>query len=194
MTQAEGFGKKKLFEILDTLETVSRPLMDKARANLTKEKGQAALEPWNMGFMTAGDVTSKLDPYFPFAEAVERWGRSFSKLGIRYANAEMKLDLLDRKHKYSNGFCHWPQCAWRKADGSWQPSVAHFTSLADPTAVGSGLTALTTLMHEAGHAAHFANIDQTSPLFSQERAPTSVAYAENQVKNKIKITKIKLKK
>lgn len=31
-----------------------------------------------------------------------------------------------------------------------------------------------------GHAAHFANIDQPSPLFSQERAPMSVAYAENQ--------------
>lgn len=31
-----------------------------------------------------------------------------------------------------------------------------------------------------GHAAHFANIDQGSPLFSQERAPTSVAYAETQ--------------
>ena len=52
--------------------------------------------------------------------------------------------------------------------------------MADPNAVGSGHTALVTLMHEAGHAAHFANIKQTSPLFSQERAPTSVAYAENQ--------------
>lgn len=31
-----------------------------------------------------------------------------------------------------------------------------------------------------GHAAHFANVQQRSPLFSQERAPTSVAYAENQ--------------
>jgi hypothetical protein len=30
------------------------------------------------------------------------------------------------------------------------------------------------------HAAHFANINQPSPLFGQERAPTSVAYAENQ--------------
>ena len=29
-------------------------------------------------------------------------------------------------------------------------------------------------------AAHFANVTQPSPLFSQERAPTSVAYAENQ--------------
>lgn len=58
--------------------------------------------------------------------------------------------------------------------------MANFTSLADPTVIGRGLTALKTPMHEAGHAAHFADIRQPSPLSSQERAPTSVAYAENQ--------------
>lgn len=71
-------------------------------------------------------------------------------------------------------------CIVQKSDVSFSPAVANFTSLADPKAVGSGFTALNTLMHEAGHAAHFANIVQPSPLFSQERAPTSVAYAENQ--------------
>ncbi len=35
-------------------------------------------------------------------------------------------------------------------------------------------------MHEAGHAAPFANVAQESPLFAQERAPTSIAYAETQ--------------
>jgi hypothetical protein len=70
-----------------------------------------------------------------------------------------------------NGFCHWETPAWQSPEG-WVPSQANFTSLADPKAVGSGLTALTTLMHEAGHAAHFANVVQKSPLFSQERAPT----------------------
>ena len=35
-------------------------------------------------------------------------------------------------------------------------------------------------MHEGGHAAHFANIEQGSPLFSQERAPFSVSLAETQ--------------
>jgi oligoendopeptidase F len=92
----------------------------------------------------------------------------------------MNLDLLERENKYSNGFCHWPKVAWTKPDGSWQPSEANFTSLADPKAVGSGLRALTTLMHEAGHAAHFANIKQPSPLFGQERAPFSAALAEGQ--------------
>ena len=101
-------------------------------------------------------------------------------MGITYEGATMSLDLLDRPNKYSNGFCHWPVPAWIKPDGTWVPSQTNFTSLADPAAVGSGHTALTTLMHEAGHAAHFANVKQPSPLFSQERSPTSVAYAENQ--------------
>ena len=38
------------------------------------------------------------------------------------------------------------------ADGTFKPSQTNFTSLATPGAVGSGNTALTTLMHEGGHA------------------------------------------
>lgn len=180
VTNAEGFNKAKLFEILDGLEEGTRPLMEEARKELERRFGKGALDPWNTSFMMAGSIIKKMDPYFPFSKSVERYIKSYSALGIKYAGATMNLDLLDRPKKYSNGFCHWPQPAWCKPDGTWQPSVANFTSLADPKAVGSGLTALTTLMHEAGHAAHFANIRQPSPLFSQERAPTSVAYAENQ--------------
>eukprot|EP00546_Thalassionema_frauenfeldii_P020638 CAMPEP_0178907646 /NCGR_PEP_ID=MMETSP0786-20121207/7485_1 /TAXON_ID=186022 /ORGANISM="Thalassionema frauenfeldii, Strain CCMP 1798" /LENGTH=645 /DNA_ID=CAMNT_0020579465 /DNA_START=94 /DNA_END=2031 /DNA_ORIENTATION=+ len=181
VTQAEGFGKEELFKILDTLEQGSRPIMEKARERFAAEKGgPSALEPWNISFLMAGDVTRKMDPYFPFEKSVEQWGRSFAAMNISYRGASMDLDLLDRKRKYSNGFCHWPQPAWVKPDGTWQPAQTHFTSLADPSAVGSGLTGLTTLMHEAGHAAHFANIEMPSPLFSQERAPTSVPYAELQ--------------
>lgn len=180
VTGAEGFGKKALFEILDVLERETRPLMERSRKRLAEEMGEAALDPWNTGFMMAGDVVKKMDPYFPFEKSIEMWGRSFAKMGIGYSGASMDLDLLDRKRKYSNGFCHWPQPAWVKPDGSFQPSRTHFTSLADPNGVGSGLTGLVTLMHEAGHAAHFANIRMPSPLFSQERAPTSVPYAELQ--------------
>uniref|UniRef100_A0A7S4G0I0 Peptidase M3A/M3B catalytic domain-containing protein n=1 Tax=Eutreptiella gymnastica TaxID=73025 RepID=A0A7S4G0I0_9EUGL len=178
--QAEGFSKVKLFSILDTLLEGTDALLASARERLAAEKGMAALEPWNTGYMMAGDIEKQLDPYFPFETALATWGECFAKLGISYRGATMTLDLLDRKGKYSNGFCHWPQPAWVKPDGTWQPSTTNFTSLADPAAVGSGRTALVTLMHEAGHAAHFANIVQPSPLFSQERAPTSVAYAETQ--------------
>lgn len=177
---AEGFSKRELFEKLAPLEAATRPLMAAARQALAKEKGQAALQPWNIGFSLSGDIEREMDPYFPFEEAVDVWARTFAGLGIQYKGATMRLDLCDRPGKYSNGFCHWPQPAWRKESGEWVPSQANFTSLATPNAIGSGKTALNTLLHEGGHAAHFANIDQGSPMFSQERAPTSVAYAENQ--------------
>eukprot|EP00536_Pseudo-nitzschia_multiseries_P002496 jgi/Psemu1/235748/estExt_Genewise1.C_330129 len=180
VTNAEGFSKSKLFEILDGLEEGTRPLMVKARKTLEEMHGPKALDPWNKSYMMAGSVVKKMDPYFPFSKSVENYLRSYAAMKIGYSNATMTLDLLDRKNKYSNGFCHWPVPAWVKPDGTHVPSQANFTSLADPAAVGSGMTALNTLMHEAGHAAHFANIVQPSPLFSQERAPTSVAYAENQ--------------
>lgn len=180
VTNAEGFGKVRLFEMLAGLEQGTRPIMEKARKELASRYGDDVLDPWNTGYKMAGSIIVEMDPYFPFSKSVERYVRSYAALKIGYEGATMNLDLLDRKNKYSNGFCHWPKPAWKKPDGTWQPAVTNFTSLADPKAVGSGLTALQTLMHEAGHAAHFANIKQPSPLFSQERAPTSVAYAENQ--------------
>ena len=62
----------------------------------------------------AGDIEREMDPYFPFEEAVDVWARTFAGLGIQYKGATMRLDLCDRPGKYSNGFCHWPQPAWRK--------------------------------------------------------------------------------
>jgi len=181
VTQAEGFSKATLFgDFMGPLEERSRPLMKAARRSLAESKGEAALEAWNQSQALAGDVTRKQDPFFPFEDALSAWARSFAALGIKYRGATMNLDLLDREGKYSNGFCHWPQCAYVDTEGAFVPSQTNFTSLATPGAVGSGFTALTTLMHEGGHAAHFANIVQPSPFFSQERAPTSVAYAETQ--------------
>ncbi|GLC57208.1 hypothetical protein PLESTB_001198900 [Pleodorina starrii] len=180
VTAAEGFGKSRLFSILDDLEAKTAPIMTAARARLAEEKGAAALEPHNLSYALAGDTEKAQDPYFPFEQAVDVWARTFAALGIKYMDSTMTLDLCDRAGKYSNGFCHWPQVAWRKPDGAFVPAKANFTSLATPSQVGSGRTALGTLLHEGGHAAHFANIDQPSPFFSQERAPTSVAYAETQ--------------
>ena len=107
---AEGFGKQRLFEILDGLEARTRPVMEAARAWVAATHGAAALQPWNIGFATAGDVTVAQDPYFPFEDAVEAWARSFAALGIRYEGSTMRLDLCDRAGKYSNGFCQCVPC------------------------------------------------------------------------------------
>lgn len=54
MTAAEGFGKARLFEIMDDLEEKTRPIMQEARQRLAKDKGEAALEAHNIGYALAG--------------------------------------------------------------------------------------------------------------------------------------------
>lgn len=54
VTAAEGFGKTRLFEILDDLEVKTRPIMEEARQRLAREKGEAALQPHNISHALAG--------------------------------------------------------------------------------------------------------------------------------------------
>jgi hypothetical protein len=118
VTNAEGFGKKKCFEMLDGLEAATRPLMQAAREKLKAEKGEEAIKPWNTGFALSGELTQLVDPYFPFENAPEVWGRSFGAMKIGYKGTTMRLDLCDRSGKYPNGFCHWPTPPYTKSDGS----------------------------------------------------------------------------
>jgi Zn-dependent oligopeptidase len=87
---------------------------------------------------------------------------------------------MERPGKYQNGFCHGPIPTWVTPQGDWVAGQINFTAEAKPDQVGSGLRAINTLFHEGGHAAHFANVAQNAPCFSQEYAPTSMAYAETQ--------------
>jgi hypothetical protein len=175
----ERMRKRDLFRVLDDLaeRTAAR-----TRAQLeafARAHGEGALAPWNFGFLRSGKIVEAIDPYFRFEDAFSRWARSFSALGVRYRGATLTLDLVDRPGKYENGFMHGPGPAFFDG-GAWRPARINFTANAVPGAVGSGLRATETLFHEGGHAAHFANILGDAPCFSQEFAPTSVAYAETQ--------------
>ena len=142
--------------------------------------GEQALEPWNLRFFASGDVVRRMDEYMPFGLALRRWVESFRRLGIQYRGATLQLDLMERPGKHQNGFCHGPIPTWVNEQGEWVPGQINFTAEAKPDQVGSGLRAINTLFHEGGHAAHFANVAQNAPCFSQEYAPTSMAYAETQ--------------
>ncbi len=179
VSRNEGFGKKRLFEMLDELERRTREPATRAIDALKKEKGAAAEQAHNFGFFTSGSLTAQLDPYFGFESALGRWGRSFMNLGIRYHGAQLTLDLISRAGKYENGFMHGPFPGFVDK-GKYRPSRINFTSLGTPGQIGAGFVALQTLFHEGGHAAHFSNIFMPAPCFSQEFAPTSVAYAETQ--------------
>lgn len=99
VTNAEGFGKIRLFEILDSLEKGTRPILEKARNELAERHGEDALQPWNTPYKMAGSIVKKLDPYFPFSKSVERYARSYAAMNISYEDSTMNLDLLDRDGK-----------------------------------------------------------------------------------------------
>jgi oligoendopeptidase F len=169
-----------LFAVLDDFLARTEAANQRALADVAAGHGAAALKPWNLRFHTNGDVVRRMDPYLPFGKGLRRWVQSFRRLGIQYRGATMQLDLLERKGKYQNGFCHGPVPAYFDERGAWVPGQINFTAEAKPDQVGSGLRAIATLFHEGGHAAHFANVTQNAPCFSQEFAPTTAAYAETQ--------------
>ena len=170
-------------EIFFHLQNLADGIGEKAERELKKfaqQKGDGALKPWNFLYLRTGKLIEELDPYFPFSEAIWNWGRSFNALNIKFREATLTLDLLDRPGKYENGFMHGPEPAYWDRDGHWHPARINFSANAIPGQQGSGLRALQTLFHEGGHAAHFSNIQMPSPCFSHEFAPTSIAYAETQ--------------
>ncbi len=175
----ERMSVKELFEILDEFEKLTRDACFRQNELLAKKKGKDAILAHNIRYAFSGDASIQLDPYLPFHAALERWIKSFSRLGIRYRQAVLSLDLLDRKGKYENGFMHGPSPCYFDGE-KWNPARINFTSNASPSQVGSGRDGLRTLFHEGGHAAHFSNITLNSPCFSQEYPPTSMAYAETQ--------------
>lgn len=179
VVKEEALTSEALFAILDDFEARTREAQSQGYALLKERWGDDALEPHNLRYAIGGDVSRQFDPYLPFAQSLRRWVLSFRRLGIDFRGATLTLDLLDRQGKYENGFMHGPQPCYYE-DDTWHPAVINFTSLARPDQVGSGAMGINTLFHEGGHAAHFANITQNAPCFSQEYPPTSMAYAETQ--------------
>lgn len=176
----EGMTCAQLFEILDDFEVRTRATNIRSLKELEQSHGSNATKAWNLRYNVSGDITRQIDPYFSFAKGLERWVQSFRRLGISYRGATLQLDLLERQGKFQNGFCHGPIPTYFDANGQWVAGQINFTANATPDQVGSGARAINTLFHEGGHAAHFANVTQNSPCFSQEFAPTSMAYAETQ--------------
>lgn len=175
----EQLSAQQVQAILEEFEELTRDANLRELERIAREKGKEALLGHNLKYAVSGDVEQKLDPYLPFTKSLERWYRSFGRLGITYRGATLSLDLLERKGKYENGFMHGPQPCYFD-QGRWIPARINFTSNATPTQVGSGRRGLATFFHEGGHAAHFSNITMPAPCFSQEYPPTSMAYAETQ--------------
>lgn len=173
----DGMTKEELFAIFGDIYERTKYAKDNIKE---LEKTMPRLrKPWNFAYMMAGGFTKEEDQYFQFNEALTRWGRSFAALGINFKGGALKLDLLDRKGKWNNGFCHWPDLVSFK-DSKRSPGSSNFTCNVVLGQVGSGAGGLHTLFHEGGHAAHLLNSEQLDVCVTHEYAPMSTAWAETQ--------------
>ncbi|MFA6432411.1 MAG: hypothetical protein WCV82_01135 [Candidatus Paceibacterota bacterium] len=173
----EGMTKRELFSVFDKIYKRTKY----AFADIRKiEKSKHSLrKPWNFAYMMAGSFTKEEDPYFRFENVLSYWGRSFAALGVGFAGGKVTLDLLDRKGKYNNGFCHYPDLVHFKS-GKRVPAAANFSSNAIADQMGSGVQGIHTVFHEGGHAADRLNSKQREVCINTEYPPGSVSWAETQ--------------
>lgn len=172
----EGMTKEELFSIFDDLYEKTKYAKDEIKK--LEETMPGLRKPWNFGYMMAGDFRKEEDQYFQFDEALVRWGKSFAALGVDFRGSTLQLDLLDRKGKYNNGFCHWPDLVSFDKNGKRKSGSSNFTCNVVFGQVGSGSTGFDTLFHEGGHAAHMLNTEQKDVCINHEYAPMSMAWAE----------------
>ena len=173
----DGMTKKELFALFDDIYEKTKYAFADIRALATKTPGLR--KPWNFSYLMSGDFTKEEDPYFQFDDALLSWGRSFAALGIDYRGGKLQLDLLDRKGKWNNGFCHWPDLVHYE-NGKRVSGSSNFTCNVVAGQVGSGVMGAATLFHEGGHAAHFLNAEDRDVALNHEYAPMSAAWAETQ--------------
>lgn len=172
----EGITKDELFSIFEKIYKKTKYAFENIRA-LEKEK-PGLRKPWNFGYMMTGDFTKEEDPYFSFEDSVMLWGKSFSALGINFQGGALKMDLLDRKGKWDNGFCHYPTLVRYDQKGIMLPGSANFTSNTVLGQLGSGMQEIHTVFHEGGHAADRLNSIQKEVCLNTEYPPSTVSWSE----------------
>ncbi len=171
----DGMTKTELFGIFEKIYEKTKY----AKKNIKKlEKKMPGLrKPWNFGYMMSGSFIKEEDPYFQFEDALMRWGKSFAALGVDFGGSLLQLDLIERKGKYNNGFCHWPIPVHYK-NGKRIPGQANFTCNVVVGQVGSGEDGFHTLFHEGGHAAHYLNINEKEVSLNAEYPPMTASWSE----------------
>ncbi len=174
----ERMSSREIYNLFDEVYRQVSPKFDEITP-LEKELPNLR-KPWNFSYLMAWDFTKEEDQYFPLGEVIRPWAETFTALGINYQGAKMKLDLLERKGKYNNGFCHQPMPTHYDSNGQKITGMTNFTCTAIPGQLGSGSLTGNTLFHEGGHAAHFSNMEQQDMILNTEYAPMGVAWAETQ--------------
>ena len=174
----ENMTLNELFSIFEKIYEKTHYVYDNIRA--LEKTTPGITKPWNFTYMATGDFTAEEDPYFKIDDALIRWGTTFSALGADLAGGTVVLDLLDRKGKWNNGFCHWPKTVSYNKNKRI-PGTSQISCNIVLGQIGEGFNeGHNTLFHEGGHAVHYLNSVQKDVILNHEYPPSSVSWAETQ--------------
>lgn len=173
---SEGMAKEQIFKLFSEIYERTKYGLEDIR-KLEAERMPGLRKPWNFDYMMAGSFTLEENPYYDFADALLRWGRSFAALGIDFQGGTLQLDLLQRGGKFNNGFCHYPDLVHFES-GNRYPGAADFTCNVVYGQPGAGEQGHNTLFHEGGHAADRLASEQEETCLNTEWPPASNAWAE----------------
>ncbi len=176
----ENMTKKELFSIFEKIYDKTKYAFKDIHAlekRFEKEGKPGLRKPWNFAYMMTGSFIKEEDRYFRFEDVLSRWGRSFDSLGVGFKGGSVSFDLLGRKGKYNNGFCHYPRLVSFE-NGKRRPGTSNVSSNAIPGQPGSGMRELEVVFHEAGHAADRLNSMQPDACINHEYPPSTVSWAE----------------
>ncbi len=154
VVKTEQMTTEQLFTILDDFDTYAWQPSTKPsklmRGRKAKRCTRSSCSPTLLLVML---WMTGLDPYVPFSKSLRRWIESFGRLNIEYSQTTLKLDLLDRKGKYPNGFCLGLSFFYMtKMLGLRLKLILTLR----PWSNRQWLWWINTLFHEGGHAAHFS--------------------------------------
>src|SRR5207253_1450490 len=175
---SEGMAKERIFKLFSEIYECTKYGLEHIR-KLEAERMPGLRKPWNFNYMMAGSFTLEENPYYDFADALMRWGRSFAALGIHFRGGTLQLDLLQRDGKYNSGFCHYPDLVHFE-NGKRYPGAANFTCNVVYGQPGAGEQGHKTLFHEGGHAADRLASEQEETCLNSEWPPASIAWTETQ--------------
>jgi len=145
----QGFDEARYLATLDQLDSLSLGPYRRILANAGEKLGSGPVEIWDLAFAYA-DINRRGDAYFPADRQFSQIARSLEALGYDLDKLPIYFDLQPRSDK---------------------TQLAYAVPLRPPhdvrvlANVTDGYLSARTLMHEIGHALHFAHIRQERQLF-----------------------------
>lgn len=135
--------------------------------------GESLVEPWNYRYLLGG-LARRLDPLVPIERLREINDAHLASIGADVVELRIQYDITPRAGRpvIPTAFTVTEDVAQRGPDGSWSPAIPWvFATYAE-----GGIGNLEELLHESGHALHYAAIRTRPAQFSWP--PDQTAFVE----------------